>query len=199
MDRRSFLQWSGAALVLRESVADAQQTPPAAELPRVVRAQQNIASKRGVITPNGTSLPLKRVGNVKVGHLVAQPIDHEFMPGLRARLLGLQRPHARPDDRGHRRRPRALLRHQSLARADHHALARHPRAERHGRRRGAHTSARIEPGETFKYEFTFTRAGTYMYHPHFDEMTQIAHGHGRHDRRAPEASRADRASIATSC
>jgi manganese oxidase len=30
--------------------------------------------------------------------------------------------------------------------------------------------------ETFKYEFTMPRAGTFMYHPHFDEMIQIALG-----------------------
>jgi len=34
----------------------------------------------------------------------------------------------------------------------------------------------IAPGKTFKYEFTLTKAGTFMYHPHFDEMTQIALG-----------------------
>jgi hypothetical protein len=34
----------------------------------------------------------------------------------------------------------------------------------------------IAPGKTYKYEFTFDRAGTFMYHPHADEMTQIALG-----------------------
>jgi FtsP/CotA-like multicopper oxidase with cupredoxin domain len=34
----------------------------------------------------------------------------------------------------------------------------------------------IGPGKTFKYEFTFDRAGTFMYHPHADEMTQLALG-----------------------
>ncbi|MEO8698822.1 MAG: multicopper oxidase domain-containing protein, partial [Kofleriaceae bacterium] len=32
------------------------------------------------------------------------------------------------------------------------------------------------PGKTFRYDFTFDRAGTFMYHPHADEMTQIALG-----------------------
>ena len=37
----------------------------------------------------------------------------------------------------------------------------------------------IEPGETFVYEFTVRDPGTYMYHSHYDEMTQIALGmHG---------------------
>jgi hypothetical protein len=36
--------------------------------------------------------------------------------------------------------------------------------------------AAIEPGETFKYEFTLRNPGTHMYHSHHDEMTQMALG-----------------------
>src|SRR5262249_53773626 len=38
------------------------------------------------------------------------------------------------------------------------------------------TQKPIPPGETFKYEFTLRQSGTHMYHPHADEMTQIALG-----------------------
>ncbi len=34
----------------------------------------------------------------------------------------------------------------------------------------------IQPGETFKYEFTLRQHGTQMYHSHHDEMTQMALG-----------------------
>ena len=34
----------------------------------------------------------------------------------------------------------------------------------------------IKPGQTFVYEFVAQRAGTFMYHPHADEMTQMAMG-----------------------
>lgn len=34
----------------------------------------------------------------------------------------------------------------------------------------------IDPGETFKYEFTLRQHGTMMYHPHFDEMVQMGLG-----------------------
>jgi manganese oxidase len=34
----------------------------------------------------------------------------------------------------------------------------------------------IRPGETFRYEFTLRQHGTYMYHSHHDEMTQMALG-----------------------
>src|SRR6202162_4213051 len=34
----------------------------------------------------------------------------------------------------------------------------------------------IEPGETYKYEFQLKQHGTYMYHSHSDDMTQIGLG-----------------------
>ena len=53
----------------------------------------------------------------------------------------------------------------------------------------------IEPGETYAYEFTLRQHGTLMYHPHSDEMVQMALGmmgffviHPK----APEAPRVDR-------
>src|ERR1700692_3169166 len=41
-----------------------------------------------VITPNGSTLPYKVVGDVKVFHLIAEEVDHEFAPGLRAYCWG---------------------------------------------------------------------------------------------------------------
>jgi FtsP/CotA-like multicopper oxidase with cupredoxin domain len=41
-----------------------------------------------VITPNGSALPYKLVGGIKVFHLIAEEVDHEFAPGLRARCWG---------------------------------------------------------------------------------------------------------------
>ncbi len=38
------------------------------------------------------------------------------------------------------------------------------------------TQPQIGPGETFAYEFTLKQNGTLMYHPHFDEMAQMAMG-----------------------
>ena len=38
------------------------------------------------------------------------------------------------------------------------------------------TQPAIQPGETFKYEFIFQDAGTFMCHPHFDGMTQEGMG-----------------------
>src|SRR5262245_10066393 len=41
-----------------------------------------------VITPNGTTLPWRIVNGVKVGHLVAAPVQNEFAPGLSAECWG---------------------------------------------------------------------------------------------------------------
>jgi FtsP/CotA-like multicopper oxidase with cupredoxin domain len=38
------------------------------------------------------------------------------------------------------------------------------------------TQPSIQPGKTFVYEFVARRPGTFMYHPHADEMTQMAMG-----------------------
>src|SRR5690349_12788290 len=35
-----------------------------------------------VVVPNGTTLPWRLVGGVKVGHLVAEPVKREIAPGL---------------------------------------------------------------------------------------------------------------------
>ena len=41
-----------------------------------------------VITPNGATLPLKVIDGFKIFHLIAEEVDHEFAPGLRAQCWG---------------------------------------------------------------------------------------------------------------
>jgi FtsP/CotA-like multicopper oxidase with cupredoxin domain len=41
---------------------------------------------------------------------------------------------------------------------------------------GGLTQRTIHPGETFRYEWTFRQHGTFLYHSHHDEMTQMALG-----------------------
>ncbi|MDO9291580.1 MAG: copper oxidase, partial [Hydrogenophaga sp.] len=41
---------------------------------------------------------------------------------------------------------------------------------------GGLTQPQIPPGKTFVYEFVARRPGSFMYHPHADEMTQMAMG-----------------------
>ena len=41
---------------------------------------------------------------------------------------------------------------------------------------GGLTQPHIPVGKTFVYEFALNRSGTFMYHPHSDEMVQMAMG-----------------------
>ena len=41
---------------------------------------------------------------------------------------------------------------------------------------GGVTQKHIPPGETYAYEFTLRQHGAQMYHPHSDEMIQMAMG-----------------------
>jgi FtsP/CotA-like multicopper oxidase with cupredoxin domain len=41
---------------------------------------------------------------------------------------------------------------------------------------GGLTQPHIKPGKTFAYEFVLQKSGTFMYHPHADEMVQMAMG-----------------------
>ncbi|WP_051318241.1 multicopper oxidase family protein [Cohnella thermotolerans] len=38
------------------------------------------------------------------------------------------------------------------------------------------TQQAVQPGGTFDYEFTASHAGTFMYHSHYDDMTQVGNG-----------------------
>jgi len=95
MDRRDFIQHGalalGAAAITRASQAQADEARPAraAEGATATLESRRLPGRqRPVITPNGSTLPLREKDGVKVGHLVAEPVQHEFAPGLRAECWG---------------------------------------------------------------------------------------------------------------
>jgi FtsP/CotA-like multicopper oxidase with cupredoxin domain len=128
-----------------------------------------------VITPNGTTLPYKIVDGVKIFHLVAQEVDHEFAPGLRAHCWGyngqVHGPTIEVVD-GDRVRIYVTNRLPENTSVHWHGLL-----VPSGMDGVAGLSQKnIEPGETYKYEFQLRQHGTYMYHSHSDDMTQIGLG-----------------------
>jgi FtsP/CotA-like multicopper oxidase with cupredoxin domain len=128
-----------------------------------------------VVTPNGTTLPLKVVNGVKVGHLVAQEIDHEFAPGLRATCWGYNGSTPGPTIeavQGDRLRIYVTNQLPEPTTVHWHGLILPNGMDGVA----GLNQAPIAPGETFVYEFRVDRPGTYMYHPHYDEMTQLALG-----------------------
>ncbi|WP_075009761.1 copper oxidase [Stigmatella aurantiaca] len=175
MDRRSFLKWSGlatsAAMVSRAQAAPGALTgsrPPPA---RVVAPGGQVA----VVTPNGATLPMKTVGKVKVGHLIAEEFEHEFAPGMKALAWGYNGRTPGPTlevTEGDRVRIYVTNRLPEPTTAHWHGII-----LPNGMDGVAGLNQRpIPPGETYVYEFTLRHPGTFMYHPHFDEMTQMALG-----------------------
>jgi hypothetical protein len=142
-----------------------------------------------VITPNGSALPWKVVDGVKVFHLVAEEVEHEFAPGLRATCWGYNGSVHGPTIEvveGDRVRIYVSNRLPEATSVHWHGVL-----LPNGMDGVAGLNQRaIQPGETFKYEFTLRQHGTHMYHPHHDEMTQMALGMMGlfviHPRKAPD-------------
>ncbi len=136
---------------------------------------------RPVITPNGMTLPWKIVNGAKVFHLVAEPVMHEFIPAiddhgsLVAECWGYN---------GRVNGPTLEAVEGDIVRI--YVTNRLPAATTvhwHGfilpsgmDGVGGLNQKAIQPGETFKYEFPLVQHGTFMYHSHHDEMTQMQLG-----------------------
>ncbi|HEY6558723.1 MAG TPA: copper oxidase [Polyangiaceae bacterium] len=179
MNRRAFLTASGVAsgaAVLAQAARLHAQTATSSSR-SAVATQHTTAAAGGprVTTPNGSTLPWRVVDGVKVGHLVAEPIDHEFAPGLRANCWGYNGGTPGPTIEaveGDRVRIYVTNRLPEPTTVHWHGII-----LPNGMDGVAGLNQRpIPPGETFVYEFTLRHAGTFMYHSHFDEMTQIALG-----------------------
>ena len=150
-----------------------------------------------VVTPNGVTLDWKVVDGWKVMHLIAEEIDHEFAPGLVAKCWGYNGRTPGPTIelvQGDRVRIYVTNRLPAQTTVHWHGL----RIPNGMDGVNGLTQKSIPPGQTFKYEFNVHDFGTFMYHPHFDEMTQQGLGmmgmliiHPRDPSRPPEP-RADR-------
>ncbi len=186
MDRRQFVQLGalmGGTLLARDALAQqghAHEAPlsaqPTAAAARATRGR--IVAPGGqiaVTTPNGSTLPWKVVGGVKVGHLVAMPVKHTFAPGLDVEAWGYNGGTPGPTIEaveGDRVRLYVTNRLPEATSVHWHGVI-----LPNGMDGVSGLNQRpIAPGETFAYEFTLKYPGTFMYHPHFDEMTQMALG-----------------------
>src|SRR6058998_689362 len=183
MNRRNFFTGAaaaaGGALVAR-MVPTAQAADAGMEAvstgktePFVPPADWN--GYKPVITPNGLTLPWKVVNGVKVYHLIAEPVTHEFAPGLVAECWGYNgRVHGPTIEAVESDRVRIYVTNRLSAPTSVHW---HGILLPSGMDGVSGISQRaIQPGETFKYEFTLKQHGTFMYHSHHDEMTQMQLG-----------------------
>jgi FtsP/CotA-like multicopper oxidase with cupredoxin domain len=128
-----------------------------------------------VVTLNGWSLPWRMNDGIKEFHLVAEPVVREMAPGMKANLWGYNGQSPGPTiEVVEGDRVRIFVTNRLPEQTSIHW---------HGQRlpNGMDgvtglTQPGIAPGKTFVYEFVARRAGTFMYHPHADEMTQMAMG-----------------------
>jgi len=128
-----------------------------------------------VITPNGLTLPWKMVNGVKVYHLIAEPVTHEFAPGLVAECWGYSgRVHGPTIEAVEGDQVRIYVTNRLSAPTSVHWHGVLLPSGMDGV--GGVSQKAIQPGETFKYEFTLKQHGTLMYHSHHDEMTQMQLG-----------------------
>jgi FtsP/CotA-like multicopper oxidase with cupredoxin domain len=150
--------------------------PPVASKPVIERPKAPAGERYNpVIVPNGHTLPFVKRGGVKVFHLVAGAVQHEFAPGLAAFAWGYNGTTPGPLIEGvvgDRIRIYVTNRLPEATTVHWHGLVLPNGMDGVA----GLTQKSIPPGKTFKYEFRLTKAGTFMYHPHFDEMTQIALG-----------------------
>ena len=166
----------GAGLVSRAGAA----TLPEAPITRSAATQPPPPPPNGrpynpVVTLNGWSLPWRMNNGVKEFHLIAEPVVREIAPGMKANLWGYNGQSPGPTIEvveGDRVRIFVTTR-----------LPEHTSIHWHGQRlpNGMDgitglTQPGIAPGKTFVYEFVARRPGTFMYHPHADEMVQMAMG-----------------------
>ena len=128
-----------------------------------------------VTTPNGSALPWKVVDGVKVFHLIAEEVWHEFAPGISAHCWGYNGSvHGPTIEAVEGDRVRVYVTNKLPAATTVHWHGVYVPAGMDGV--GGLNQKPIQPGETFKYEWTFRQHGTLMYHSHHDEMTQMALG-----------------------
>jgi FtsP/CotA-like multicopper oxidase with cupredoxin domain len=128
-----------------------------------------------VITPNGSTLPFTINGGVKEYRLVAEPVKREFAPGMVVDCWGYNGQTPGPTiEAVEGDRVRLFVTNSLPERTSMHW---HGVILPNGMDGVAGlVQPHILPGETYVYEFTLKQHGTLMYHPHSDEMTQMALG-----------------------
>jgi FtsP/CotA-like multicopper oxidase with cupredoxin domain len=179
--RRSFLTGAGAALVGAAAVSKAGAASlPEAPMQSSASTMPPLAPPNGrpynpVVTLNGWTLPWRMKDGVKEFHLVAEPVVRELAPGMKANLWGYNGQSPGPTiEVVEGDRVRIFVTNKL---PEHTSIHWHGQLLPNGMDGVTGlTQPGIQPGKTFMYEFVARHAGTFMYHPHADEMTQMAMG-----------------------
>ena len=213
LSRRNFLRTGAAAAAMMgasrssaaaPSLSDPKQVPgfkPVAGSPPVPWSDEYRAwyppgrphaDYEPAFTPNGVTANFKVINGVKVFHLIAEEIVHEVAPGLVVNCWGYNGRMPGPTIEvveGDRARIYVSNRLNAPTSVHWHAIILPCGMDGVA----GITQPSIPPGETYIYEFIFPDAGMFMYHSHFDDMTQEGMGligsivvHPRNPRRRPD-------------
>lgn len=142
-----------------------------------VRAEELQYQDSILMMPGGTKLPYREIDGVKEFHLIAEPVIKEMGPGFFVDAWGYN---------GSTPGPLIEANEGDTVRIFvTNKLPEPTTVHWHGIKLPSGMDGvtglnqrPIMPGETYKYEFPLKQWGTYMYHPHYDEMTAIALGMG---------------------
>jgi FtsP/CotA-like multicopper oxidase with cupredoxin domain len=179
--RRDFLRTSSAAFFVAALVSKAG----AASLPEAPSMQSaatqpphsppNGRPYNPVVTLNGWTLPWRIKNDWKEYHLIAEPVKREIAPGMVANLWGYNGQSPGPT--------LECVEGDKLRIFVTNKLPEHTTIHWHGILLpngmdgvGGLNQPHIKPGQTYVYEFEMKKSGTFMYHPHADEMVQMAMG-----------------------
>jgi FtsP/CotA-like multicopper oxidase with cupredoxin domain len=181
MTRRQFLIGSGAAVVGTALVSRAQAASlPEAPVRTKAMTQQPLVPPNGrpyqpVVTLNGWTLPWRTKDGWKEFHLVAEPVKREIAPGMVANLWGYNGQSPGPTIE--------CVEGDKVRIFVTNKLPEHTTIHWHGVLLpngmdgvGGLNQPQIPAGKTWVYEFVMKHSGTFMYHPHADEMVQMAMG-----------------------
>ncbi|MGE8450093.1 MAG: multicopper oxidase domain-containing protein [Pseudomonadales bacterium] len=181
VSRRQFLQGSGAAMLGAAVVSKAGAASlPEAPLQSGAATQPPLVPSSGrpynpVVTLNGWTLPWRMRNGWKEFHLIAEPVEREFAPGMTAHLWGYNGQSPGPTIE--------CVEGDKVRIFVTNKLPEHTTVHWHGvilpsgmDGVGGLSQPHIKPGKTFVYEFVMGKSGTFMYHPHSDEMVQMAMG-----------------------
>jgi FtsP/CotA-like multicopper oxidase with cupredoxin domain len=183
LSRRQLLQGGGAALAgvvaAQASVAAAPSPHPLENFPDPLAPAARKAGQAPVTTLNGRSLPARWRDGAREFHLVAEEVEHDFAPGqvgsTRIKAWGYNGSTPGPTlEAVEGERVRIYVTNR---------LPEHTSIHWHGLLLPAGmdgvsglTQPPIPPGETWVYEFDLRNHGTFLYHPHADELLQVATG-----------------------
>jgi FtsP/CotA-like multicopper oxidase with cupredoxin domain len=179
--RRQFLRASaagffGAALVSRVQSASLPEAPSrdTADMAPPLSPRSG-RPYNPVVTLNGWSLPWRMNNGWKEFHLIAEPVRRQIAPGMTAHLWGYNGQSPGPTIE--------CVEGDKLRIFVTNRLPEHTTIHWHGVLLpngmdgvGGLTQPHIPAGKTFVYEFEMKHSGSFMYHPHADEMVQMAMG-----------------------